>query len=83
MFGTARGRQKYIADWLVKYGVESPLQLEVAIRQKRLFALVYQQCMAYMTTGEVEDFAFPASCIQREEQLENAAGADLTKSVRK
>jgi hypothetical protein len=70
--------KKYIADWLAKYGVHSPLQLQLAMRDKRGFALLYEDCAPSVGDAAI-DLAYVASCLKHYEDEELKAGTDLTR----
>jgi hypothetical protein len=73
----AAGKQ-FIANWLAKYGVHSPLQLQLAIRDQRAFALLYENCAPNVGASAI-DLASMASCLKHYEDEELNAGTDLTR----
>jgi hypothetical protein len=72
----------FISAWLEKYGVKSPRQLLNAVRQGKLFALLYQECTMQDVGTEGEDLTTLASCLKYHEAQEKSAGTDLTKGAR-
>jgi hypothetical protein len=71
--------EKFIGEWLARYGVRSPLQIEAAERDGKLFMLLYKDCVG-PGVPDAFDAAYVASCLRDTEAREKAAGTDLTSS---
>jgi hypothetical protein len=61
---------QFITAWLAKYGVRSPLQLQLAMRDKRAFALLYENCRSASIGAAAYDLTDIASCLKHDEEQE-------------